>query len=151
MKSLVIAAVLAVALGTAATAQSVSLDGNAVSVQFKGAKVENAPIAFHTTADLVFKGATVPKGDYSLYVVPAAGKWTLVINKATGAKAATHDAKLDIGKVAMVMGPASAPAAAPRVTLTKVAALAAKIEIASEYTAATAQFRLDRVAGDSEW
>ena len=153
MKSFGFAAILALIMGATAIAQSsVSLDGNAISIQFKGAKIaENAPIAFHTSADLVFKGATVPKGDYSLYVIPAAGKWTLVINKATGAKAAIHDPKLDVGRVAMVMGSASAPAAAAKVALNKVAALAAKIEIASENAVATAQFRLDRVAGDSEW
>ncbi len=151
MKGFMLAAV-AFVFGAATMAQSsVSLDGNTVSVKFTGAKVEATPIAFQTAADLVFKGVTVPKGSYSLYVVQAAGKPVLAINKATGTKAAAYDPKLDIGRAPLSVAKAPAPATSPSVKLNKVAALAAKLEIASGDTVSTTQFRLDRVGGDSEW
>jgi len=158
--------------GVAAHAQqsAVTLDGKTITVKYapsamKGRKIfgtavpynqvwkigETSAATLHTDADIVFKGVTVPKGDYSLYVLVAADKWQLVINKQTGPKAATYNPKFDVGRVAMTLAKPPAAVENSRLTLTKSAAMAAKIEIAWENTTATAQFHLDRVAGDSEW
>jgi hypothetical protein len=158
--------------GLAAHAQqsAVTLDGKTITVKYapsamKGRKIFGAAVPYnqvwkigdaaaptlHTDADIVFKGVTVPKGDYSLYVLAAADKWQLIINKQTGAKAANHDPKFDLGRVQMTLAKPPAPVENSRITLTKAAAMAAKIEIAWENTVATVQFHLDRVAGDSEW
>jgi Protein of unknown function (DUF2911) len=169
---LLLAASCAIAPAQApAPGQSVTIDGKAISVKFsgpamKGRKVfggavpfnqvwkigDNSAAAFHTDADLVFQGFTVPKGDYTLYVLPVdAAKWQLIINKATGAKALTYDQKLDVGRVAMKIAAALAPIETCRVSLVKSAAMAARIEVAWENVVAQASFHLDRVGGNSEW
>jgi hypothetical protein len=112
---------------------------------------ESAPAVLHTEADLAFFGMMVPKGDYSLYVLVDANKWQLIVNKQTGAKAVTYNPKMDVGRVTMTMGKAAAPVEKCKLTLTKTAALAGKLELAWENTVAAVPFRLDVAAADREW
>jgi len=44
----------------------------------------NDATTFVPSADVVVGGKTVPAGSYTLFTVPAADKWTLIINKKTG-------------------------------------------------------------------
>jgi hypothetical protein len=44
----------------------------------------NAATTFVTSADVVVGGTNVPAGSYTLFVLPTAEKWTLIINKKTG-------------------------------------------------------------------
>ena len=44
----------------------------------------NEATTFVTSADVVVGGKTVPAGSYTIFTVPTAGKWTLIINKKTG-------------------------------------------------------------------
>ena len=44
----------------------------------------NAATTFVTTADLKVGGTDVPAGNYTLFAIPEADKWTLVISKKTG-------------------------------------------------------------------
>jgi hypothetical protein len=44
----------------------------------------NEATTFVTSSDLVVGGKSVPAGSYTLFVVPNADKWTLIINKKTG-------------------------------------------------------------------
>ena len=44
----------------------------------------NAATEFETDVDLTLGGSTVPKGKYSLYALPSAGGWKLIVNKNTG-------------------------------------------------------------------
>lgn len=44
----------------------------------------NEATTFVTTSDLVVGGKMVPAGNYTIFTVPAADKWTLIINKKTG-------------------------------------------------------------------
>jgi hypothetical protein len=44
----------------------------------------NAATTFVTSADIVVGGKNVPAGSYTLFVLPTAEKWTLIINKKTG-------------------------------------------------------------------
>jgi hypothetical protein len=127
---------------SAAEQTAVMVDGKNISVKYDPAVKDRKVIAsFHSDADLVFKGLTVPKGDYSLYVLIAADKWQLVFNKQ----------KVDVGRVAVNLAQAPAKIENCKLTLTKTAALAAKLEIAFENNVGTVPFHLDRVAGDSEW
>src|SRR5271166_6059021 len=43
----------------------------------------NAATTFVTSADIVVGGTNVPAGSYTLFVLPTADKWTLIINKKT--------------------------------------------------------------------
>jgi len=134
---------------SAAEQTAVTVDGKNISVKYDPAVKDRKVIAsFHSDADLVFKGLTVPKGDYSLYVLIAADKWQLAVNKA---KSGAYDPKLDVGRVAVNLAKAPAKIENCKLTLTKTAPLAAKLEIAFENSVGTVPFHLDRVAGDSEW
>jgi hypothetical protein len=146
----IICAILLTGIVAWAEQSSATIEGKAITVQYAPAG-DKISTSFHTDADLVFKGVTVPKGDYTLFVLTDGAAWQLVINKGSGAKAAVRDPKLDLGKVTLAMAKAAAAAAVYKVTLTKTAALAAKLEIDSGNTVATTSFHLDRVAGDSEW
>ena len=44
----------------------------------------NEATTFVTSADVVVGGKTVPAGNYTIFTVPTANKWTLIINKKTG-------------------------------------------------------------------
>ncbi len=44
----------------------------------------NDATTFVTSADVIVGGKVVPAGSYTIFTVPAAGKWTLIINKKTG-------------------------------------------------------------------
>ncbi len=142
-------------LATAATAQQqtvATIDGHAITVKFAAPAAKNrAAATFQTPADLAFKGVNVPKGEYTIYVLADGAQWQLAVNKATGAKAATYDSKLDLGRLPMTMTKAPAPAAAFRITLTKIAAMAAKLEVSWNDTIAAVPFHLDRGGSDTEW
>jgi hypothetical protein len=44
----------------------------------------NSATTFVTSADVTVGGKTVPAGSYTLFTVPTADKWTLIVNKTTG-------------------------------------------------------------------
>jgi hypothetical protein len=44
----------------------------------------NEATTFVTSADVVVGGKDVPAGSYTIFTVPGADKWTLIINKKTG-------------------------------------------------------------------
>jgi len=44
----------------------------------------NEATTFVTTSDVMVGGTTVPAGSYTIFTVPTAEKWTLIINKKTG-------------------------------------------------------------------
>ena len=149
-------AVAIVFVATAAFAQqaatSVTIESKTIAVKYAAPTVKTRlSAAFHSDADLAFKGFAVPSGDYTLYILADGPQWQLTINKATGAKAAAYDPKSDLGRVPMTMGKAAAPAANCKLTLTKTAALAAKLEVAWDSNIAAASFHLDTVGADREW
>jgi hypothetical protein len=44
----------------------------------------NEATTFVTGSDVVVGGKTVPSGSYTIFTIPGADKWTLIINKKTG-------------------------------------------------------------------
>jgi hypothetical protein len=44
----------------------------------------NEATTFVTSGDVTVGGKAVPAGSYTLFTVPAADKWTLIVNKKTG-------------------------------------------------------------------
>lgn len=165
-------AVLIAGLAGLAVAQdqaSTTIQGKTIAIKYsapsmKGRKIfgetvpynkvwrigDNSAATLHTDSDLVFSGISVPKGDYSLYVLVDPNKWQLIINKQTGPGALTYNAKMDLGRVPMTMGKVPAPVETCKMTITKTAALAAKLELAWESTIASVPFHLD-YAADREW
>jgi hypothetical protein len=44
----------------------------------------NEATTFVTSSDVVVGGKTVPAGSYTIFTIPSADKWTLIVNKKTG-------------------------------------------------------------------
>ena len=67
----------------------------------------NQATLLHTDLDLTIGSLAVPKGDYSIYILPEEKQWTLIINTQTGqwgindGGATTEDPAKDLGRVGM--------------------------------------------------
>jgi hypothetical protein len=61
----------------------------------------NEETTLTTDRPLAFDGITVPPGTYSLFTIPAAAGWTLIINRQTGQGGLAHDPAHDLGRVRM--------------------------------------------------
>jgi hypothetical protein len=59
----------------------------------------NEATAFRTDRDLVIGGTRVPAGSYTLWSVPAADGWTLIVNRQTGQWGTVHDAAQDLARI----------------------------------------------------
>lgn len=64
---------------------------------------------FQTEAGLDIGGLKVPKGAYSIYTLPGASEWQLIINKQVGQFGTEYDQKQDLGRVKMVLAQTPAP------------------------------------------
>jgi hypothetical protein len=61
----------------------------------------NAATGFVTTADLDINGTKVPAGSYTLYTLPSAEGWKLIINKQTGQWGTEYDQSKDLARIDM--------------------------------------------------
>lgn len=59
----------------------------------------NEATAFVTQADLVLGGKEIPKGSYTMYTMPSAGEWKLIINKQTGQWGTVYNPDLDLVRI----------------------------------------------------
>ena len=69
----------------------------------------NPATSFKTTGALKIGDLDVPAGSYTLYTLPTASGWKLIINKQTGQWGTEYDQKRDLGRTAMMVGKTSAP------------------------------------------
>ena len=56
---------------------------------------------FQTDADLDLGGLKVPKGIYTIYTLPGATEWQLIINRQTGQWGTEYNQRQDLGRVKM--------------------------------------------------
>lgn len=89
----------------------------------------NEATTFVTTADLMVGGKHVPAGNYTLYSIPEADKWTLIINKQTGQWGTIYDEKQDLVRVPMKVGKTSSPVEQFTISLDKAGAKAATLKL----------------------
>lgn len=61
----------------------------------------NEATAFETEADLQFGDVVVPRGSYTLYTLPSADEWRLIINKQTGQWGTVYNPELDFARLPM--------------------------------------------------
>lgn len=113
---------------------SVTLDGKQLTVHYsspsmRGRKIfgslvpygqvwrtgANAATTFKTDANLTIGTASVPAGTYTLYTLPSAGTWKLIINKQTGQWGLTYHQAQDLARVDMEKS--SLPAPQERMTI----------------------------------
>jgi hypothetical protein len=70
----------------------------------------NEATTFVTTADLTVGGKTVPAGSYTIFTLPTADKWTLIISKKTGEWGTAYPGEgEDLARVDMKVSKLAAP------------------------------------------
>jgi hypothetical protein len=69
----------------------------------------NAATTFVTSRDLVIGGTPVPAGTYTLYTLPSAKGWKLIVNKQTGQWGTEYDQGQDLARIDMKVETASGP------------------------------------------
>src|SRR6202046_5618779 len=70
----------------------------------------NEATAFVTSGDVVVGGKPVPAGNYTIFTVPTAEKWTLIINKKTGEWGIPYKYESDeLARIDMKVSKTSAP------------------------------------------
>jgi Protein of unknown function (DUF2911) len=99
---------------------SVTIDGKKITVGYgapsmRGRKVMGGLVPFgevwcagandatslDTEADLEINGLKVPKGSYTLWALPTATEWQLIVNKETGQWHTEYKNRYDLGRVKM--------------------------------------------------
>jgi hypothetical protein len=99
----------------------------------------NAATRLTTEADLMFGNVTVPKGTYTLYTLPSASGWKLIINKQTGQWGTQYDQSQDLARIDMQVKQLSAPVEQFTISLDK-ADGGGVLKLEWETTSATAKF-----------
>jgi Protein of unknown function (DUF2911) len=64
----------------------------------------NSATSLKTDVDLTIGGASVPAGSYTLYTLPSANSWKLIINKQTGQWGTEYSQGQDLARVDMKVG-----------------------------------------------
>ena len=99
----------------------------------------NEATTFVTTADLMVGGKHVPAGNYTLYTVPEADKWTLIINKQTGQWGTVYKEDQDLVRIPMKVGKTSEPVEQFTISLDKAGPKAATLRMEWENTQASVE------------
>jgi len=100
----------------------------------------NDATAFHTDADLDMNGVRVPKGDYTLWVLPEASQWKLIVNKQTGQWGLEYHQDRDVGRIPMTMGKPLKPVETLKITLSSSGGNQGRLEMDWENYSATVPF-----------
>jgi len=69
----------------------------------------NAATTFITDKDLVIGGTTVPAGEYTLFSLPNASGWKLIISKKTKEWGTEYDPAMDLARIDMTVAALPAP------------------------------------------
>ncbi len=69
----------------------------------------NAATSLTTEADLMIGGVAVPKGSYTIYTLPSAKGWKLIINKQTGQWGTDYDKSQDLARIDLEVKPLGSP------------------------------------------
>ncbi len=77
----------------------------------------NEATALHAETDLKIGNLTVPKGDYTLFVLPQAEQWQLIVNKQTGQWGLEYHQDRDLGRVPMQLSKSPSPMETFKITL----------------------------------
>ena len=103
----------------------------------------NSATSFHTDADLMVGGISVPKGDYTIYaLVEDPNNWQLIINKQTGQWGLTYDAAQDLGRTRMTMSKPARPIEVYKMTLTSTGPKSGKLQMEWEQHIASVSITL---------
>lgn len=94
----------------------------------------NAATTLVTETDLRIGNAVVPRGTYTLYTLPSAGEWMLIVNRQTGQWGTQYDASRDLVRIPLRKTAVARPVEKFTITLERGTAGAATLAIAWENT-----------------
>jgi hypothetical protein len=100
----------------------------------------NNATAFHTDAELDLGGLSVPKGDYTLYVLLDAAQWQLIVNKQTGQWGTEYNQGQDLGRIKMTMSKPPSPIETFKITLSEKGGNKGQLQMEWENSIATVPF-----------
>jgi len=171
MKSVLLSAAMLAVFATSSLAQSkpsppaetqVTIDGKSISIKYSAPSVRgrkifgglvpygkvwragaNEATALHTDADLDIGGLKVPKGNYTLYVLPEESQWKLIINKQTGQWGTEYDQAQDLGRVSLNLSKPAAPIETYKITLASQGGKKGSLTLAWDTTVATVPFSVN--------
>ena len=106
----------------------------------------NAATTLVAGADLRIGGTDVPRGTYTLYTVPTADRWLLVINRQTGQWGTEYDARRDLARIPMRVGALRSPVEQFTITLTPAQNGRGEMAMSWENTRAVVPVELKRPA-----
>lgn len=141
---------------------SVTINGKKISIQYsapsmRGRKIfgdlvpygqvwragANNATALTTEADLNIGGTKVPAGKYTIYAIPDASQWTLVINKQTGQWGTEYNQAQDLARIKMETTKSGAPLETYKITLDSAGGNKGKLTLAWENTVASVPFTVE--------
>jgi hypothetical protein len=97
----------------------------------------NAATSLKTSVDLNIGGTTVPKGSYTLYTLPGANGWQLIVNKQTGQWGTEYDKAQDLARIPMKVTQRSSGLELFTISLDKVGGNAGTLKLEWENTLAS--------------
>ena len=99
----------------------------------------NDATSLKTDVDLTIGGANVPAGSYTLYTLPAANGWKLIINKQTGQWGSEYSEGQDLARVDMKVSQAPSGMETFTISLDKTGATSATLKLDWENTIASVE------------
>ncbi|HVH88753.1 MAG TPA: DUF2911 domain-containing protein [Terriglobales bacterium] len=101
----------------------------------------NEATSLKTDTDLVVGDTTVSAGSYTLYTVPSASSWKLIINKQTGQWGTNYDQGQDLARVDMNVSSLPQPVEQFMISFDKKGGDAAQLNLQWEKTQASVEVR----------
>jgi hypothetical protein len=102
----------------------------------------NAATGFSTQADLSFGKVPLPHGSYTLYTLPSAKQWKLIINKQTGQWGTVYNEKLDVARIPLNKKILAHPVEKFTITMERTGDKSGTMKIAWEKTQLSADFQI---------
>lgn len=104
----------------------------------------NAATTLVTDVDLNLGGTRVPRGTYTLYTIPTARGWTLIVNRQTGQWGTEYSPSRDFARIPMQVAALRQPVEQFTISLERQNAGAGNLAIEWEKTRAWVPFRVVR-------
>jgi hypothetical protein len=104
----------------------------------------NEATAFVTQADLIVAGKNIPKGSYTLYTMPSATQWKLIINKQTGQWGTVYSPELDLVRIPLKKKMLKTPVETLSITLEKSGKSSGMLRLVWENTDLSVNFQIKK-------
>jgi hypothetical protein len=102
----------------------------------------NEATAFVTQTDLILGGKVIPKGSYTIYTMPSAKRWKLIINKQTGQWGTVYNPELDFVRIPLKKKMLKKPVEKFTITLEKIGKNTGILRLVWENTDLSVDFRV---------